>query len=248
MSAPKTNWISLAQRLADEQSPWDILKWQLMCRMKVACPAIVVSFDHVKQTIVAQPVIRENMKIPTRDGNGNYVPVATPTTLPLLKDIPIVFPRAGGLSLTMPVTSGDECLLVFSDNCFNAWWTSGGIQNQERRRRHNLSDAFAILGPWSQPRKLVSYSTNSAQLRTDDGTVSISLNESGIAITYGAMTVSLNASNGIELSPDGGTSYIKLIAGEIDIQATIVKINGRSFLAHEHSGVSVGSGNTGGVL
>jgi len=41
---------------------------------------------------------------------------------------------------------------------------------------------------------------------------------------------------------------IKMIDGEIDIDATTVKINGHDFNTHEHSGVQTGGGNTGGVV
>jgi hypothetical protein len=32
---------------------------------------------------------------------------------PILNDLPVVFPRGGGVTLTFPIKEGDECLIVF---------------------------------------------------------------------------------------------------------------------------------------
>lgn len=135
--------------------------------LRVAIPGIVQSFNATEQTVTVQPTIRERIRQP--DLTDSFVP------LPLLVDVPIVFPRAGGFSLTMPINKGDECLVVFLDNCMDSWWQSGGIQNQAEKRRHDLSDGVAILGMWSQPRVVSNYSTTSTQLRADDGNTYIDL-------------------------------------------------------------------------
>lgn len=150
--------------------------------MRVSIPAIVQDFDPVTQTVTVQPVIRERIM------GDNLEPEWV--ELPLLLDVPIVLPRAGGYSLTMPIQAGDECLILFSDMCIDAWFSSGGVQNQIEKRRHDLSDAFAILGAWSQPRRIPNYSTTATQLRSDDGASYISL--SGGEINLVAPTVKIN--------------------------------------------------------
>ena len=129
-------------------------------KLRVAIPGIIQSFDSAAQTVVVQPAIREKMCI---NGDEKWVDI------PLLVDVPVIFPRAGGYALTLPIKPGDECLVVFGDMCMDGWWQSGGIQNQVECRRHDLSDGFAIVGLWSQPRVLNNYSINSAQLRNDAG-------------------------------------------------------------------------------
>lgn len=135
-------------------------------------PGIIQSFDSKEQTVVVQPALREEISI--EDGTKEWV------QLPLLLDVPICFPRAGGYSMTMPIKQGDECLVIFLDSCIDAWWSHGGIQNQIEKRRHDLSDAVAILGIWSQPKVLPNYSTNSCQLRNDKGTSYIDLKDDEI--------------------------------------------------------------------
>jgi hypothetical protein len=135
---------------------------QFACRMRSAAPGIVVNFDSSKQTVTVQLVIKELIVI---DNTKQW------RTIPVLVDVPVFMPRSGNFILTMPVTAGDECLVIFGDNCMDAWWQSGGVQNQAEIRRHDLSDGFALLGVWSQPNVVAGYSTDSAVLRSLDNTV-----------------------------------------------------------------------------
>lgn len=142
--------------------------------LRVACPGIIQSFNPTEQTVTVQISLRELV----RKENGAHEWV---TISPLL-DVPIVIPHAGGYSITMPINAGDECLVIFSDMCIDAWFTYGGIQNQLELRRHDLSDAFAILGIWSQPNKIKNYSVDSMQIRNKKGDAYIELKNNDINI------------------------------------------------------------------
>ena len=192
---------------------------QRQASIKIKChvPGIVESYDTVQQTVNVQVAIRECLI--QADGSEKW------TEIPLLLDVPVCFPRAGGYVLTLPITKGDEVLVCFGDNCIDAWWQNGGIQNQIDIRRHDLSDAFAIPGPWSQPRRVSNYSTNSAQLRNEAGSAYVELAGSTINI------VGANVN----------------ITGKVTIAGGHTNIDGRSFLGHTHSGVETGGGSTGGV-
>lgn len=143
--------------------------------LRVAIPGTITAFDSSQQTVTVQPAIRES--ITNGDGTRKWV------QLPLLLDVPLCIPRGGGFALTLPVKKGDECLVIFSDMCIDAWWSNGGIQNQIERRRHDLSDAICIPGIWSQKKKISNYSTASAQLRTEDGSQKIDISSSKITIS-----------------------------------------------------------------
>ncbi|WP_281696853.1 Gp138 family membrane-puncturing spike protein [Acidaminococcus massiliensis] len=185
-------------------------------KTRVASPGIIQSFDPETQTVSVQLAIREKRY---NDGEETWEEV------PLLVDVPIVFPRAGGYLLTLPVQKGDECLVIFGDNCMDAWWQSGGVQNQIDCRRHDLSDGYAIPGPWSQPRVIPNYSTKSAQLRTENGEAYIELSGNAINLVGGAITIQ-------------GNSVV--IGGS-------TTIDGKGFIGHQHGGVKSGGDNTGGV-
>lgn len=185
-------------------------------KTRVASPGIIQSFDSTTQTVSVQLAIREKRY---NDGEETWEDV------PLLVDVPVVFPRAGGYLLTLPIAPGDECLVIFGDNCMDAWWQSGGVQNQIDCRRHDLSDGYAIPGPWSQPRVIPNYSTKSTQLRTENGEAYIELSGNAINLVGGVITIQ-------------GSSVV--IGGS-------TTIDGKSFIGHTHTGVETGGGNTGGV-
>ncbi len=169
----------------------------LSANLRVAVPGIIQAFDSVEQTVRVQPAIREIII------GSDYTSVSIP--LPELLDVPIVLPRAGGYVITLPIQAGDECLVIFADQCIDAWWQNGGVQNQMEKRRHDLSDGFAILGTWSQPRRLVQYSRNSMQLLHEKTGVGIDINGEGVTIK-GKLTVT-------------GDSTMKgaLVAGGVDM-------------------------------
>ena len=156
------------------------------CDLRVSMPCIVVPnqngdpFNAELQTVSVQPSIQEVILVNA---------MRTPTTLPILDDVPVVFPRAGGFSLTFPVAIGDECIVVFQDMAIDNWWQSGGVQAQPDGKlyRHDIGDAVAIFGVTSNPRALANYSTSSTQLRSDDGTVVLDLALAGITVTTPAL-------------------------------------------------------------
>jgi hypothetical protein len=167
--------------------------------LRVAAPGIIQSFDPIEQTVTVQVAIRE--KITNQDLTQQWVEI------PLLLDVPIVIPRAGGYVLTFPISPGDECLVVFGDTCIDAWFSNGGIQNQMEKRRHDLSDAFAILGVWSQPRKIPNYSTSSAQMRSDDGSTYINLSNGEIDLVASSVKINgIDFSTHIHIAPAGGAT------------------------------------------
>lgn len=183
--------------------------------LRVAAPGIIQSVNYEKQTCTVQLAIRERLNF---NGNLQW------TEIPLLPDVPLFVYSGGGYSLTLPVAAGDDCLVVFGDNCIDAWWQNGGIQNQVERRRHDLSDGFAIVGFKSQPSVVSGFSGSSAQLRNASGSACIEI--SGNTINISAANVNVNGKTVI----NGGTT-----------------IDGKNFLGHTHSGVESGGSDTGGV-
>jgi hypothetical protein len=179
---------SIQERLAIETEPFEGQAWQWACKLRCATPGIVVSFDPIKQTCVVQPAIQEFVLLPPPATPQNSSPgttqnIPTSVTIEPIQDVPIIMMRVPGWAITLPITVGTECLLIFGDNCIDGWWDNGGVNAQFDRRRHNLSDAMALFGPWSQPNKLSNYSTSSMQIRSDDQSVIIDLAVGQIAVT-----------------------------------------------------------------
>lgn len=210
--------------------------WQ--SKIQTALPGIIQSFDAKSMTCTVQPAINGQV----RDESG----ALTGVELPLLVDCPVQFPAGGGCTLTFPVKAGDECLVVFSSRCIDAWWQSGGVQVQPELRMHDLSDGFVLLGFRSQPRVIGSISTTAAQLRTDDGAAFVEVNSTTHAInanTSGAATVS--AQGGITL-----TAPTVTINGDVQVNGKVtstgdVTAGTISLQQHKHGGVTPGNGSSG---
>ncbi|MEQ5195390.1 Gp138 family membrane-puncturing spike protein [Klebsiella pasteurii] len=207
----KTRTGALAEVLASERKT-------LNEQLRVALPGIIQSFDPDTVTAVVQPAIRYIER--DNDGNKNT------KDYPLLVDVPVIFPRGGGCTLTFPVKEGDECLVIFADRCIDFWWQSGGIQEQVDGRMHDLSDAFAIVGPQSQAKKISGISTSAVELRSDDGAAKLSINPSNGAIS-GTAPGGFNL-NGLKILSDG---RLQLVDGSIVDK-------------HTHGGVEPGGSNT----
>ena len=191
--------------------------------LRVAIPGIITEVDYAAQTVSVQPSVREKINL---DGTYQWV------ELPLLIHVPFFVYSGGGYTITLPVAPGDECLVVFADMCFDAWWQSGGVQNQVERRRHDLSDGLAIIGFRSQVKTVPGYSGNSVQVRTESG-------ETFIDLKPGQVTINANVSINGNLSTSGNAST----GGNQTISGTLTS-GGINMNSHTHRGDS--GGTTGG--
>lgn len=86
---------------------------------------------------------------------------------PVLQAVPFVVLGGGTSSLTFPISVGDNCLLLFCDYEIDRWWDSGEAQPSTYQRRHDISDAFALIGVHSMVDLLQGYS-NYVQLKYSD--------------------------------------------------------------------------------
>ena len=174
-----------------DSAPFKSIIKKALTNLRCGAPGIIQAFDPVKGATV-QIAITEIVK--TAKG-------AMPVQLPLIYNVPVVIPRGGGFSVTMPFAQGDECAVIFSDMGFDLWWARGGVQDQIEARRHDLTDAICIPGPWSQPRAIPDYSTSSMQIRSDDGNVYIELTPGDNINIFATGSVTISA-NGKRRLPD----------------------------------------------
>lgn len=162
-----------------------------------ALPCLVESFDPTVQTASLRPAIQAQLQNP--DGSFQWV------KLPLLVDVPVIFPSGGGYTLTFPLGPGDEVLAIFASRCIDGWWSSGKVSVQSELRMHELSDAFAIPQPRSKPHALGGFSAGSAQLRSDDGETYVELGPG--VINLKAATIKIEATASLELKCNHGVVW-----------------------------------------
>lgn len=88
-------------------------------------------------------------------------------TYPPLLQVPFIVLGGGSSHLTFPISVGDNCLLLFCDYEIDRWWDSGEAQPSNFERRHDISDAFAIVGVHSLVDLIQGYS-NYVELKYSD--------------------------------------------------------------------------------
>lgn len=211
------------ERINDPEETMRVAIEGYLAVLWTAVPAIIKSFNAADCTCSAQPSIKAKQTL--KDGTVTWI------KLPVLIKVPVVFPQGGGFAVTFPVAIGDEALVVFASRCIDAWWQSGGVQNQIELRMHDLSDGFAIVGPRSVPRALANVSTTTAQLRNLDGTCYVELAPGG--------HVNIVAPGGLSVNGALNVTGAVVASGEGTFNG------GHTVSAHKHPGVTTGAGITG---
>lgn len=111
-------------------------------------PGVIISYDYTTQKAIVQPSLRKVYQ--TKDAQGN--PLVQ--DMPILNNLPVVFPRAGGSSISFPINAGDRVLVMCAERSLDQWILSNDDQvTPQDPRQFHLSDAFCLPGlyPFSDP-------------------------------------------------------------------------------------------------
>lgn len=198
--------------------------------LHTSTPGIIESFDAEKQLATVQPAIKRVFV--TREGNKE---ILSPSELPLLINVPIIFPRGGGFSLTFPVKKGDECLLTFCERSIDNWHKTGKIEIPGAKRFHSLSDATAFVGLSSLINKVPNYDSTNTQLKSDDSKVEITL------LTNGTINIKANTKVTVDAPDAEFTGNVKIfgnleVIGSTSLSSTVTS-NGKDISdTHKHGG------------
>lgn len=115
----------------------------MLAGVHTCMPGEIVSYNYAKQKASVKPLLKRA-----------YVD-GTFSSYPVINDVPVVFPRSGGASLTFPVEKGDTVMLVFSERTMDQWLNKGSESVSMLERQFSLNDAIAIPGliPFSSDSK-----------------------------------------------------------------------------------------------
>jgi hypothetical protein len=147
---------------------------QALAGLHTALPGQIEEYDYTTQRAKVKPLIQR------QDADG------TLESFPVIVDVPVVWPRSGGASLTFPVAAGDTVLLIFSERSLDWWLSMGGDSAPGDPRRFDLSDAIAIPGLY--PFSAASLDPNGQDVRLQMGGAQIVINPGG-KIALGNPTV-----------------------------------------------------------
>lgn len=117
-------------------TPTDILRNAVNTvtnEMHTSMPGIIKSFNPSNNLATIQPAL-----------NRNYI--TGPLSLPVLENVPIIFPQTNTFSMTYPINAEDPCVLFFSERSIDEYLSTGEQGTPRDRRKFSLSDAYAIPG------------------------------------------------------------------------------------------------------
>lgn len=98
----------------------------------------VQTYDPLTQTANIIPVMKRAYNV----GYG----VVDYEDLPVLPNVPVRQPRAGGFHIHMPVEPGDHVLLLFTHDDIANWRETGTSSEPDDLRRHSLNSCVALVG------------------------------------------------------------------------------------------------------
>ena len=159
------------------------VKEDVLSELRVMLPATIERYDHTTQKAAVLPSLSRRYV----DGEVQDMPV--------IEDVPVVWPRTGTASLTMPMRRGDGVMLVMSDRSLDRWKQRGGKVTPDDRRKHALPDCVAVPG-------LYSFADPSPQDNNED-----------TVLRQGSMEVRLKPDGTVRI--DNGTEELLTLIDEI---------------------------------
>jgi hypothetical protein len=118
---------------------------------------IIESFESATQTATIRLALKQVVEI-LPDGTRIL------QEYPLLLVCPVIFLYGGAAFLSMPVQVGDNCIVLFNDREIDQWYSNGGVQTPLSTRKHDLSDAIALVGIKNLQTNIADYLNNGIRL------------------------------------------------------------------------------------
>ena len=176
----------------------------------VAIPGTIVAWDSTKQTATVQPMVRKPLT-----SADNVLVYETPPQIP---NVPVMCMRGGGYFISVPLNEGDGVLLVFSEQSYSEWRSTGQISSPKDVRRHGTGYPYAIPGIAPDSGALASVSSDKLVIGRD-GQAEL--------ITIGAGQLDIGASPtyhaGLGEPNDNNWTALKTLATAISAYATAIQ-------------------------
>jgi hypothetical protein len=153
---------------------WRLVMESRLLDVHTALPAKVVSFSASDQTVVVQPLIKNVIK--SSDGTELV------ESYPQLRDIPVLYPRAGGFVVAFPIAADDVVTVLCNEWPIDNYREKGREDHPVHLDRHSFGGAVALpVGPYKSSDTisetidaLIIGHDGGAVIRiADDGTVTI---------------------------------------------------------------------------
>lgn len=220
--------------------------------MEINCHQVgeIVSFDSSTQTAEVQIKMLKMQNGELKD-------------FPILIDCPCVVLGGGKGVITFPIKQGDSCLVLFNDRDIDNWYASGQKMLPRTERKHNYSDAIALVGVRNLQNKIENYLNDGVEVKYGNST--IKLQQDKVTIDNNKSTIVMDKD---DITIDNGKATVLISKGDVSITADKVTITAPDSVVagnlsvsgsllvqgkdvgpnHRHTGGDLGWGNTGGVV
>lgn len=221
----------------------DLDFWRNAMKLNTCIPAIVDEFDVTTQRVSATPAILA--KYVTPENTVEYI------QCPKITNIPLAITKGAGLKITYPIKQGENCTLLFSQRSIDNFIMEGGIQRpfdsddptKTTIRCMDMTDAMCFPGVITNKETIPSYANDAIEIRNAEGTTKVTVKENSLKFLQGNASIELVGEN---ITMSAGTINITGTSA-VNITSPASTIDGKPFLTHQHTGVSSGYQNTGGV-
>jgi len=149
----------------------------------------VTEFNAAEQTLSVQPVNKRKMV--TAD-------MAEP--LPIITDVPIVWPGAGDYWVTFDIPVGSAVLLLCAERNISVWMEEGGIVDPADPTKFDLSDAIAIPCLNHKKSVLSTIDSDAITIRNRDNDAYVKLSGTKIEIKNGNGSVVLESNGKVKIN------------------------------------------------
>jgi hypothetical protein len=167
----------------------DFILEQFKKSLNTSLPAIVQSYDPTTKRAKVLPAIRRLFT----DGSSQ--------SLPILIDVPVIFPSAGGFTITMPVKPNDSVLLVFTQRGLTNF-KNNFTESMPTDSLLNIQDAVAIVGFGAL--NITPASNSGCTMQDNTGVNAVIVEDGKVEIKKGANTVVVDDSQ-LQASIQGAT-------------------------------------------
>lgn len=121
----------------------------LISSLFTCLPGRIESYDYSTRKATVKPLIKKTLLDETVE------------ELPVITEVPVVFPMSKLSGMSFPLNRGDGVLLVFSQRSLERWANTGEDSEPGDPRKYDMTDAIAVVG-------LFSFKQNNLASNNDD--------------------------------------------------------------------------------
>lgn len=185
---------------------------KIMSNIHTAMPGRIESFDINTQLAKIKPLL-----------NRKYTTDNIAKELPVISNVPVIFPRSANAFLRLPIAFEDTVLIIFCERSIDRWLDQGGTVDPLDPEKFGLNGAVAIAGIYpksgafdingSSDSLEIAHGTNFIEIKNDgeilikNGQANLQIDASG-NVKISALKITLESPN-INLGDESGEALIK---------------------------------------